>query len=425
MGISLSIGFVYAQTTYERGTVFLSDVGGGNITFAQNITANTFSNAVGNQARFTNFTMLANGSWANIGFRNQNGNNTMNITGVDTRYVRFDSVINNNTVLEFYSPDLGEPDFVTGGNGTVWIAPTLFITMNVSQTVILEWGENITLVSLTASDSRIGINVTITIDANITYANGTAFTSQPVFIQSVNATHQGSGIWRINQTQIIPGVYNYTNIQTIEGNLTGNLSVIWDLFNLDVGALYTEIEVNLNTLIYVNGSSVVDGHQLGPGDTASINGVTLTWNTYMSRLEGTVSRNVPVIESFNTLNSFSEATYGVNAGNITSFPTVTWTTSSLTQILPFLRTGDWPGVILQINYILLGETLFWTLLLSGLSLAIYNYSGAETAILAWILGWGLFSPVIHGEAVTISLIMIALAGGIYIAKFFLDRRTSV
>ena len=90
-----------------------------------------------------------------------------------------------------------------------------------------------------------------------------------------------------------------------------------------------------------------------------------------------------------------------------------------------MRSGDWPGAIMQINIILLGETLFWTLLMASISMAIYNYSGPEATITAWILGWGIFSPVIHGEAVTISLIMIALGGGIYIAKFFLDRRTSV
>lgn len=138
--ISLGLGIVAAQTTYERGTAFLSDVGGGNITFAQNITATTFSNAVGNQARFTVIDMLANGTWAELGFRNNNGNNTVNITTLGEDWISFDAIIENNTIIEVYTPR-GEPFIVTGGTGTAWVAPTVFITMNADDTVTLQWGQ--------------------------------------------------------------------------------------------------------------------------------------------------------------------------------------------------------------------------------------------------------------------------------------------
>ena len=137
---ALSIGIVYGQTTYERGTIFESDAGGGNITFAHNITATTFTNAVANQARFTQLHMLGNGTWANLGFRNANNNNTMNITQLGTRHISFDAIIETNTILEVYLPgSIGRPDTVTGGGVVTWTKPTLFITMTGDDTVILEW----------------------------------------------------------------------------------------------------------------------------------------------------------------------------------------------------------------------------------------------------------------------------------------------
>ena len=113
--VGLGVGVIYAQTTYEAGTVFISEVGGGNITFAGNISATLFSNAVGNQARFTSINMLANGTWSRLGFGNDNGFNEMNVTNLGTDYIQIDMIVENNTLIEVYLPDDGEPDTVTGG----------------------------------------------------------------------------------------------------------------------------------------------------------------------------------------------------------------------------------------------------------------------------------------------------------------------
>lgn len=77
MGLGVTV--VYAHD-FSSETVFLSDVGGGNITFAYNCTFSTFTVA-GNQARFTVFEMDSNGTWTRLGFRNPWANATMNITG--------------------------------------------------------------------------------------------------------------------------------------------------------------------------------------------------------------------------------------------------------------------------------------------------------------------------------------------------------
>ena len=221
---------------------------------------------------------------------------------------------------------------------------------------------------------------------------------------------------------------NYTNINMTSPGAVANYTYPLfqvDLYNIDVGALYTEVEAGFNTIIYANGSSVLDGHELTDGDSLVINGVTLSWNQYMDRFEGTTTSTIPAIITFDTLTSMLEPTYTITNGNITSAPTVIWTTDRLALIIPFLRVGDWPGAIIQMNIILMGQTVFWTFLLTAISVSIYNHSGAEVALLTWMLGWGTFAAVLHSQALTISLVFMAVGGGIYIAKFFLDRRTSI
>jgi hypothetical protein len=234
-------------------------------------------------------------------------------------------------------------------------------------------------------------------------------------------------LFPINNNAPIPAA-NYTNINMTSPGAVANYTYPLfqvDLYNIDVGALYTEVEAGFNTIIYANGSSVLDGHPLTDGTVLIINGLTLTWNPYMNRFEATTTSAIPAIVTYDTLTSLIEVTYTITNGNITSAPTVIWTTDRLTSIIPFLRTGDWPGAIIAINTLLMGQTIFWTFLLTGISVSIYNHSGAEVALLTWMLGWGTFAAVLHSQALTISLVFMAVGGGIYIAKFFLDRRTSI
>jgi len=393
-------------------------LGGGNVTIQDFSASRVF--LMGVMTGFDSFTFNAV-NIGTVGFDCEVGD-AMNITIAELASLNYTiSGAGNQTI---YYRGLGMPDFIVGGTVVVGVNNTLTVTTLGAGFVALDWID-LDLVSLTASDSRIGVNVTITIDANITYVNGTAWTTPPVFIEGVNSTHQGAGIWRINQTQATPGVYNYTDVQTSAENLTGSLTVIWDYYNIDVSALFTQLEAGFRSLIYANGSSVVDGHTLANGDTLVINGVTLGWNVYMGRFESTVTSGVAAIVTYDTLTTLLEATYGVATGNITSAPTITWTTPRIERVTLFMRQGDWPGAIIEINVLLMGATMFWTFLLMAISVGVYNYAGAEVTLMVWMLGWGTFSTVIHSQAQTIALIMMAVGGGIYIAKFFLDRRTSV
>jgi len=403
-----------------EGEINFESATGGTVTFGDDFNSSTVEPLAGFTG-FTNFTYNAV-NIGTVGFDCDFGDD-MNVTDVYFNNLTYTiSGAGNQTV---YYRGRGLPTIIVGGTIVVGPGNTLIITTLGAGPVFLEWGANLTLVSLTASDSRIDLNITININANITWANGTAYIIQPVLIQGVNSTHLGAGIWQINQTELVPGAYNYTDIQTTTENLTGALTVIWDFYNIEVGALFTEVQAGFNSLIFANGSSVVDGHVLTDGDTVTINGVALGWNSYMGRFESAVSSGVPAIVTYDTLTALLETTYAITGGNITAAPTITWVTPRLDEVTPFLRDGDWPGAIIEMNVLLMGETLFWTFLLMTVSMGVYNYAGSEVTLMVWMLGWSTFSVVIHGQAQTIALIMMAVGGGVYIAKFFLDRRTTV
>ena len=312
--------------------------------------------------------------------------------------------------------------------GALLLSVILFVLAVSSKVSAFPGAENFT--SATVNDSRVDptqvVTWTVTVLNNVTFWVNVTLTYNTTTHGPYNITLTPAGDAVIVDNAPTPQG-NYTVYVTTVGAIQNVTYVgfIVDLYNIEVGALYTEVEAGFQSLIYANGSSVIDGHDLTDGDTLIINGVTLAWNSYMSRFEAIVTSAIPAIVTYDTLTSLIETTYTVTNGNITTAPTITWTTTKIEQITPFMRTGDWPGAIIEINLLLIGETMFWTFLLMTISMGVYNYSGPEVTLLVWMFGWGTFSTVIHSQAQTLGLIMMALGGGIYIAKFFLDRRTSV
>ena len=136
--IGLSLVTVNAHN-FDNSVIWTSDVAGGNITFAHDFTADTFT-VTDNQIRFTNFEMNGNGSWSGIGFRNPDFNCTMNVTHVGTDYVKVNCIVDGDgTTYETYLPDAGLPERILGTNGFTWITPTLQLIKNVNGTITLEW----------------------------------------------------------------------------------------------------------------------------------------------------------------------------------------------------------------------------------------------------------------------------------------------
>lgn len=135
--LALGVTGAYAHT-FDSSVVWLSELGGGNITFLHDFEAATFTQS-SNQIRFTIFEMNNNGTWAAIGFRNPDLNATLAVIRVGSDYIKLNcSTDASGTVYEVYTPR-GEPDQIIGGNLTSWISQTQKITMLYNGTITLIW----------------------------------------------------------------------------------------------------------------------------------------------------------------------------------------------------------------------------------------------------------------------------------------------
>lgn len=126
---------------FDKSTVFLSDADGGNITFAQDITANQVQTPVNNQVRFTNLT-YGSYNFGNIGFRATNTSLTMNITSINSTDVTVTITQSNNTIYELWFPSI-DPVTITGADSSIWNATsdTLFVTMDANGTFNVNFEE--------------------------------------------------------------------------------------------------------------------------------------------------------------------------------------------------------------------------------------------------------------------------------------------
>lgn len=248
--------------------------------------------------------------------------------------------------------------------------------------------------------------------------NGTLGTT----VELVNST---TGLCTIPDTApATRGNYTVTaSVPAASANAT-YLGFIVDSYHVNVYSIYDITEESFNTLLYADGESLVDGHQLTNGDSITIEGVVFSWNTYTSRFEATDSESTPQTKTYDTLTSLNEATYGITNGSMNITATVTWTQGTMDRIQTDFTSGDWVSAIIGEYTYAMGELFFWTTLMTILSIGIYNVWGAYPTILAWILGWGVFTDVIHAQAQIIGYIFILIAVALAIVKLALDRRTT-
>lgn len=194
-------------------------------------------------------------------------------------------------------------------------------------------------------------------------------------------------------------------------------------YTISLSPLYNEVEEGFYSLIT---GTVFDNIGYTPEDNATftIDGVDFEWNDYINLYQAQVREIIPQTVTYDTVDTFTDTGTPGATATINQTATVTWLTSLIDQVENYMETGDWIGALLLVNTDLLGTMLWYTILITGISLAIYAYTGPEATLLAWILGWGAWSVVVHGQAVTLGLIMLALGGGLLIAKMFQDRRAT-
>jgi len=196
-----------------------------------------------------------------------------------------------------------------------------------------------------------------------------------------------------------------------------------EVFTINVYSIYETTEEDFTTLLY---ASCIDSTNTTHGNnvTFTINTAVFTWNAYTDRYEATYQRNTPGTETFGPLDSFTDANNLTSTASIARNATITWTQGTMDRLQTHFMTGDWVGAVLGEYAYTMGTLFFYTALMTILSVGIYNVGGAYTTILAWILGWGVFSGVIHGQAQLIGYIFILLGVAIALVKLALDRRTT-
>lgn len=194
-------------------------------------------------------------------------------------------------------------------------------------------------------------------------------------------------------------------------------------YTITVDSIYSETESGLFTMLFANATRD-SGDNDGNNVTFTISTCAFTWNPISLQYEGTISKSTPQTVTFGTLDAFASTEFVGETSVITQNATVTWTTNSLELWQQQLTTGNWVGGGMELMFTELTLVGGWSLIMAIFSIGIYNFSGPYAVFAVWVLGWGGFSTMVHGEALSIALIMMALGLGIPVAKLLIDRRTT-
>ncbi len=195
-----------------------------------------------------------------------------------------------------------------------------------SQSQLVIW-DQIVVIGYTISDPRVNIDDTVNIDVTLEYAyDNNPVTDGTVTINTISATHQGSGVWRIIQSQGGVQSVTYNTVATSENayDITSvnqnsqSTTIIWDQIVVQTTTVddsrigtgdFAEIRVTLQ-LAY-------DSTPLGSGDAVTLDGIAMTWdgvNSWfsLSRTQASVGQWIYFV------NSSTDTTYGITALDIDS-----------------------------------------------------------------------------------------------------------
>ena len=194
-------------------------------------------------------------------------------------------------------------------------------------------------------------------------------------------------------------------------------------YSITLDSIYSETEAGLFTMLFANATRD-SGDNDGNNVTFTIDSCSFTWNPISEQYEGTISKSTPQTITFDTIDAFASTEFVGETSNITQTVVVTWTTGTLDLLQQYMVTGNWVGGVMDLMFTELTLVGGWSLIMAIFSIGIYNFSGPYAVFAVWILGWGGFSTMVHGTAVSIAIIMLVLGLGIALAKLFLDRRTT-
>lgn len=196
-----------------------------------------------------------------------------------------------------------------------------------------------------------------------------------------------------------------------------------EVFDIQVDSVYEITEEGFYTLLTATCLDTVNTSHT-TNVTFTINGAAFTYNNYTARYEATYMRNTPGVEEFGSLGVFADSENVTSSASVSQNATVTWTEGTMSRLQTDFMTGDWINAILGEYTYMAGATFFWTATMAIITIGVYNVGGAYVAVFSWIIGWGVFSGVVHGRAQVIAYIFILIATGYALVKLALDRRAS-
>ncbi|MHA2323681.1 MAG: hypothetical protein ACXACG_18805, partial [Candidatus Thorarchaeota archaeon] len=188
------------------------------------------------------------------------------------------------------------------------------------QSQLVIW-DQIVVVSYTVLDDRVDVGDTVSIDVSLNYDyDGSQVTDATVSINTVSATHQGSGVWRISVSEVSVGANLYDSVVASENTFglttvdQNSLSqeVIWDQVAVrsltasddrdDVGSTFT---VRVTLQYEYDDENVTDGSVI-------INTVSFTYTGANGIWSADRSQSIVTNETYDSV-AVSGNAYGISA----------------------------------------------------------------------------------------------------------------
>jgi len=202
----------------------------------------------------------------------------------------------------------------TGAGGT-----DLYYTTSVTDTYI---ADRVQVQSYSVVDDRVNIGTSVNVDFTLYYDyDNSPVIGGTVTLNTISALDQGSGVWRITDSEATVTANTYDTV-TYSGGTHGisvvdqnglSQQVIWDQIIVQTTvADDTRVNIGDNVEIRVTLWLAYDSTFLGSGDTVTLDGQAMTWDAGNSWFDLTVLQASVGLWTY-FVNSSSEATYGITA----------------------------------------------------------------------------------------------------------------
>jgi len=203
--------------------------------------------------------------------------------------------------------------------GTGATGADLYYTTTVNDTYI---ADRVQVQLYSVVDDRVDVGTSVNVDFTLYYDyDDSPVTDGTITLNTIPATDQGSGVWRVTDSEVAVIANTYDTI-VYSGGTHGltivdqnglSQEVIWDQIVVQTTvADDTRVNVGANVEIQVTLWLAYDSTFLGSGDTVTLAGQVMTWDGGNSWFELTVSQASVGLWTY-FVNSTSDATYGITS----------------------------------------------------------------------------------------------------------------